>query len=91
MAPTVDLIAWAIPSLPLAFEPTGQLGCLLLPGLLANSSLIALRCLVKTYVVPLPSARTTTLMSVLGSFTPGLASATALSFHLVILPRKMPT
>ena len=50
------------PSFPLERVPTGQLGSVLTPGLWANSGLMALRCLVNTNVVPLPSARTTTLM-----------------------------
>src|SRR5215475_12952355 len=90
MAPGVDLILAVTPSLPLERVPTGQLGMLFVPGLFANSSLIALRCLVNTKVVPLLSARTTTLMGSLGSVTPGLVLTITGSFHLVILPRNIP-
>jgi hypothetical protein len=38
--------------------------------------------------VPDPSDRCTTMMSVAGSFTPGLSAAMRVSFHLVIRPRK---
>ena len=41
------------------------------------------------YVVPEPSERCTTVMSVAGSVTPGFSFAIAGSFHFVILPRKM--
>jgi hypothetical protein len=41
------------------------------------------------YVVPDPSARCATVMSVAGSVTPGFNFAIAASFHFVILPRKM--
>ena len=77
MEPGVVLMAAETPSLPFDFVPTGQLGILFVPGLLANSSLMALRCFVKTKLVPLLSARTTTLMSASGSFTPGLVAAIA--------------
>ena len=42
-----------------------------------------------TFVVPEPSARWTTAMSVAGSSIPGLTALIAGSFHLVTLPRKM--
>jgi len=41
------------------------------------------------YVVPLPSDRCTTRMSRAGSLAPALSDAMRLSFHFVILPRKM--
>ena len=41
-------------------------------------------------VVPEPSERWTTLIAVLGRFTPGFAAVRAGSFQVVILPRKMP-
>ena len=41
-------------------------------------------------VVPLPSERCTTTTSIAGSFTPELRMAFRGSFHLVILPMKMP-
>ena len=41
------------------------------------------------YVVPEPSERWATVMSVDGSLTPGLRPAIAESFHFVTLPRMM--
>ena len=41
-------------------------------------------------VVPLPSDRCTGRIGTPGSATPGLAAAIALSFHIVIVPMKMP-
>ena len=79
------------PSFPFDFVPTGQLGILLVPGFFAKSSLMALRCFVKTKLVPLLSARTTTLMLLSGKVTPGLLEAMLGSFHLVTFPRKMST
>ena len=43
----------------------------------------------KLLVVPEASARCTTVMSVLGSVTPGLSAAIAASFHFVICPLKI--
>ena len=40
-------------------------------------------------VVPEPSERCTTVMSVAGRVTPGLSLTIAGSFHFVILPRTM--
>ncbi|MNN50651.1 hypothetical protein D3C81_1652470 [compost metagenome] len=40
-------------------------------------------------VVPEPSERCTRVILASGRVTPGLASAMALSFHCLILPRKM--
>jgi hypothetical protein len=60
------------------------------PGPFFHSSLIALRWVVNAYVVPLPSERLTTVILVSGSIAPWFALAIAGSFHLVILPRKMP-
>jgi len=45
---------------------------------------------VKTSVVPLASARRTTVMSVSGTLIPGFAALSLGSLHLVIWPRKMP-
>src|SRR5215831_13461186 len=78
------------PSLPFDFVPTGQFGIVLAPTDLPKSALIALRCCEKTNDVPLLSARTTTLIGVSGSVAPGLLSAIAGSFHLEIVPRKIP-
>src|SRR5215471_14446922 len=88
--PGVVLILAVTPSFPLDLVPTGQLGILLVPGFWANSLLTALRCLEKTNDVPLLSARTTTLIGVAGSCTPGFVAAIKGSFHVVTLPRKMP-
>ena len=41
------------------------------------------------YVVPEPSERCTTTMSVAGNETPAFTLAIAGSFHFVTLPRKM--
>src|SRR6185295_8178524 len=90
IAPGVVLILAVTPSLPLDLVPMGQFGMLLVPGLFLNSSLIALRCWVNTKVVPLLSARTTTLIGELGSFAPGFAAAISGSFQFLILPRNIP-
>src|SRR5579863_1377841 len=90
IAPGVCLICAVTPSLFFAPMPTGQFGCLLVPGPDFQASLTALRCCVKTNVVPLLSARCTTVMLSAGRDTPGFALAMAGSFHLVTLPRKMP-
>src|SRR5215813_782955 len=90
MAPGVVLTLAVTPSLPFDRVPTGQLGMVFVPGLLANSGLIALRCFVKTNVVPLLSARTTTLIGVAGSCTPGFEAAISGSFHVLTVPRKIP-
>src|SRR5208283_4852674 len=86
----VVLMAAVMPSLPLERVPTGQLGILLIPGLLANSGLIVLKCFVKTKVVPLESARTTTLIGESGSLAPGFVRAMRGSLHFLTVPRKMP-
>src|SRR5579884_1066564 len=79
----------ATPSLPLPPRPTGQLTEVFEPTLLFHSGLTFERKSVHTKLVPLPSERCTTVMSALGSFTPGLSLVRAGSFHLVILPRKI--
>ncbi|MNT73017.1 hypothetical protein D3C72_2116730 [compost metagenome] len=67
----------------------GQLTVLPSPNSCLNAGLIAAKCLVNTAVVPLESARTTTVIGVAGSFSSGLAATICGSFHWVILPRKM--
>ncbi|KWV86736.1 hypothetical protein PFLmoz3_03620 [Pseudomonas fluorescens] len=67
----------------------GQLTVLPSPSAVLNSGLMVARCLVKTAVVPLESARTTTVIGVSPSFRSGLAATICGSFHLVILPRKI--
>ena len=91
MAPGVCLIRAVTPSLPFPATPIGQVTLVPSPTWSLNSGLIALRCFVKTKVVPLPSERSQTVIAVAGSFAPSFALAIAASFHLVILPRKMPT
>jgi len=81
-----------IPSLPFAPMKVPVLGhCTVLPSPTAafQSGLMALRCLVKTAVVPLPSERWTTVMDWSGNLAPGFAAAILGSFHLVILPWKI--
>src|SRR5262245_24822262 len=96
MEPGVVVMLAVTPSLPFALVggtealPCGQFGAAPSPGSLANSLLMAARCLVNTKVVPLLSARTITLMFLSGSDAWGLVFLIASSFHLVILPRKMP-
>src|SRR5262249_27975117 len=70
-------------------SPLGQLTVVPAPWAFFQSSLIALRCVVNTNVVPLESARRTTVMSWSGRFTPGLAALSFASLHFVVLPRKM--
>src|SRR5208337_2365898 len=85
----VVLIWPATPSLPLPPRPTGHLTDAPLPTLFAHSPFTPERKSVKMLVVPLPSERWTTMIGWSGSLTPGLSSVIRLSFHLVILPRKM--
>ena len=59
------------------------------PGPALKSASIAARWLVKLKVVPDESERTTTVIGMSGSVTPGLAAAIFSSFQLVILPRKI--
>jgi len=69
--------------------PAGQVMFEPAPGPFFQSSLIAARCELNTKVVPLPSARRTAPMGVAGA--PGFSLAITGSFHLVTLPRKIPT
>src|SRR5437764_10697850 len=86
----VCLISPATPSLPLPPRPTGQLTEVPRPTLVSHSLLILHRKSTQMNVVPLPSERCTTTMPVFGRATFGLALASSGSFHLVIVPRKMP-
>src|SRR3954465_7697801 len=92
MAPGVRWINAATPSFfaPPTAALAGQLTDLPVPGPLFHLSLTAERCWVNTNVVPLPSERLRGVMSGAGSFTPGLLFAIFGSFHLLIVPRKMP-
>src|ERR1035438_8694678 len=86
-------VVWTLavtPSFPFDRVPTDHAGMSFLPGFAANALLIALRCCVNTKDVPLESARTTTLIGVLGSFAPGFALAMAGSFHVFTLPKNIP-
>ena len=74
----------------LAALARGPAGDVLAPGPLFHSWLMALRCLVNTKVVPLPSARRTKVMSGRAGCAPGLALAISGSFQFLILPRQMP-
>ena len=90
MAPGVCLTPPATPSLPVAPIPVGQLTSLPTPGPLFQAALTAPRYVVKAFVVPEPSERWTTTMSVPGSVAPLLSAAICGSFHFVIVLRKMP-
>src|SRR5262245_27132863 len=92
MAPGVCLMVEVTPSFfgeATILSLFGQFTVVPAPGPLAHSSLTAVRCVVNTKVVPLESARRTTVMSRSGRFTPGLAALILGSLHFVILPRKM--
>src|SRR5512138_2856445 len=84
------VLTWpATPSFPLPPRPTGHLTDFPWPTLVFHSLLTPERKSVRMLVVPLPSERWTTMIALSGRLTPGLSSAIRLSFHLVILPRKM--
>src|ERR1044071_4182907 len=92
MAPGVCLMVAVTPSFfgeATNLSVFGQFTVVPAPGPFFHSSLIAERCEVNTKVVPLESARRTTVMSRSGSATPGFAALILASLHLVILPRKM--
>src|ERR1700733_1020946 len=88
----VFLMVPVTPSLPLPPRPTGQFGEAPAPTFAFHSGLILVRKSVQMKVVPLPSERWTTIMSLSfdGKFTPGFALAISGSFHRVIVPRKIP-
>src|SRR5258708_5161917 len=77
------------PSLPLLPNPTGQLGEAPAPTLLFHAGLTLERKSVQTKLVPLPSDRCATVISLSGRFTPGLSFFNAASFHFLMVPRKM--
>src|SRR5262249_16269615 len=92
MAPGVCLLVAVTPSFlgeATILSLLGQLTVVPAPGPLLHSSLMAARCVVNTNVVPLESARRTTVMSRSGRVTPGFAALSFGSLHLVILPRKI--
>ena len=88
MAPVVEAMALATPSLPCAPVPPGAVHDL--PPVKVQPP-AAVRYLVKLSVVPEDSERCTVAMASVGRVTPGLTAAIALSFQLVILPPKMDT
>ncbi len=75
------------PSLPLPPTPTGQLTDVATPTFSLNVGDTLARKSMKMKVVPEPSDRWTTVMSVAGSFAAGLSFTSAGSFHFWILPR----
>src|SRR5437588_835989 len=89
MAPSACLTAAVTPSEPLAPVPVGQGTSLAAPKVHTEGA-TAVRYSVKTPVVPEPSDRWTTWMPMLGNEALGLSALMAASFHLVILPAKMP-
>src|SRR5215468_6940625 len=92
MAPGVCLIVAVTPSFfgeATILSLFGQFTVVPDPGPLLHSSLMAARWDVNTKVVPLASARRTTVMSRSGKVIPGLAALILGSLHFVILPRKM--
>src|SRR5262245_11890684 len=92
MAPGVCLMVAVTPSFfgdATNLSLLGQFTVVPTPGPLAHSSLIAARCVVNTKVVPLESARRTTVMSRSGNVMPALAPLILGSLHFVILPRKI--
>jgi hypothetical protein len=73
----------------LAPKPTGQFTEPATPTRFFHSGDSFARKSTKMYVVPDPSERCTTVMSVFGRLTPSFNFAILLSFHFVMLPRKM--
>src|SRR5271157_6559807 len=92
MAPGVCLIVAVTPSFLGAatiLSLLGQTTVVPNPGPLAQASLMALKCLVKTKLVPLESARRTTVMGRSGSLRFGLSLAMSGSFQFLISARKI--
>src|ERR1700730_14253080 len=90
MAPGVDLTICATPALPLpAWLLAGHLMVELLPSVHALPA-PSTRNLERFAVVPDESERTARAIGVLGRVTPGLSALSAGSFHVLILPSKMP-
>ena len=80
MAPGVCLIVAVTPSFLGAATMLAVVGHWTVvpePGPALNASLMALRCLVNTKVVPLLSERRTTVILVSGSVTPGIGRGDA--------------
>lgn len=92
MAPGVCLMVAVTPSFLGArtiLSDDGHCTELPVPGSFLNASLTADRWLVKAWVVPELSDRTTTVLGVSGSVTAGFAAAMRWPFQLVISPRKI--
>src|ERR1017187_1753793 len=90
MVPGVVLTICATPPLPLpAWLVAGHLRVELLPRVHALPA-ASTRNLEKLAVVPDESERTAMEIGVLGSVTPGLSALIAESFHVLIVPWKMP-
>src|SRR5215510_480072 len=92
MAPGVCLIVAATPSFLGAatiLSVLGQLTVIPAPGPLFHAALTALKCWVNTKVVPLLSARRTTVTAVSGRGAPGFALARTGSFQCVIWPKNI--
>src|SRR3954451_15561179 len=89
MAPSVCFTDAVTPSDPLAPCPAGQGTALPAPAV-HTAGATAVRYDVKAAVVPEPSERCTTWMPVAGNLAPLLSAAILGSFHLEILPAKIP-
>src|ERR687889_1335517 len=89
MVPGVFLTWVATPSDFAAPAPPGAFHALALPNV-HSASAVLLRYLVKLSVVPDSSERCTVWIAVSGRVAPLLSAAIFGSFHLVILPEKMP-
>src|SRR3569833_1163085 len=90
MAPSPCLTPVETPSEPLRPWPPAADGQVLPPGNFHTSGAVASRNLVRLSVVPESSDRSSGLICVEGSFSPELSLAIAGSFHVLILPAKMP-
>src|SRR4029078_5557421 len=89
MAPGFCFTRRETPSFPRPPTPTGQLTDVFTPTLLLNSGDALARKSTQMYVVPDPWARCAAVISLARSDTLSLSFASAGSFHLVILPRKI--
>src|SRR5271169_39582 len=89
MAPGVCDTVAVTPSDPFAPCPEGHVGVLLLPRVHVVGDVLDMYR-VNAAVVPELSDRWTVAIPMLGSVTPELRAAIAGSFHLVILPAKIP-
>src|SRR3954452_739357 len=90
MAPSVFVMIWATPGLPVApCVSDGQFTVLPEPSVHTVGAALV-RKVAKFCVVPELSARRATVIAVLGSLTPGLSAAILESSHFVIVREKMP-